>query len=55
MGRWNTHQQAVTPQSLLEQESDLQSAPAPNPQKTGALFYTYHIKNKTKPEVRNLG
>lgn len=54
MGQWNMHQQADTPQSLLEQKSHLQSAAAPSPYKRGALFYTYHIKNKTKPEVRNL-
>lgn len=54
MGQWNMHRQAASPQSLLEQKSHLQSAAAPSPHKRGALFYTYDIKNKTKPEVRNL-
>lgn len=54
MAQWNTQQQAVIPQSLLEQKSHLQSTPAPSPNKRGALFHTYHIKNETSLEVRNL-
>lgn len=52
--QWNVHQQAVIPQRWLEQESHLQSTPAPSPHEWGALFYTDHIKNQTSPEMRNL-
>lgn len=62
MAQWNMHQQAVIPQSLLEQKPRLQIAPAPSPHKRGALLHIPHQeqnqprgeKSQLKPQNRSL-
>lgn len=55
MGQWNMDQQAVTPQSLLEQKFHLQSAPALSPQKEELSFTLPHKEqNQTRSEKSQL-